>query len=87
MSASRIMCVCERDRERERVNLCVYVCMCVCVCECVLVCVSAPLVNTVTHTRRPPCLCVLLSKDRISRRDFAEAVESDTRLVRRGVLT
>ena len=68
-------------------NVCVYVCMCVCLCECVLVSVSAPLVNTVTHTRRPPCLCVLLSQDGISRRDFAEAVVSNTRLVRRGVLT
>ena len=79
--------LCMRDRERERVNVCVYVCMCVCVCECVLVCVSARLVNTVTHTWRPPCLCVLLSQDGISRRDFAEAVLSDTRLVRWGILT
>ena len=81
------VCVCVWDRERERVNVCVYVCMCVCVCECVLVCVSARLVNTVTHTWRPPCLCVLLSQDGISRRDFAEAVLSDTRLVWRRILT
>ena len=81
------VCACVWEIERESVWM--YVCMCVCACVCVSVSWSVCLRHwsTPLPTRDDHHVSVCCSQDGISRRDFAEAVESDTRLVRRGVLT